>query len=196
MGIMDKMMDRMIVNMSVAEKEDMMLQMMPIMMEGVDINTMMPLMLKNVGSIITLAGIYTLLHKTLNDEELKQEFSEIVASLKEKMPELVEMMQDMMPMMMSMMTEIGLMDGMMNVMEKMMPVMMPMMREMMPTMMNERMPKVMAQHKNVNELMPDMMIDIMPNCLEMIVPEIEQEKRAAFLSRLTEKMERVGRVDT
>lgn len=196
MGIMDKMMDRMIVNMSVAEKEDMMLQMMPIMMARVDINTMIPIMLKDVGSIITLTGIYTLLHKALNDEELKQEFSEIVDSLKEKMPELVEMMQDMMPMMMSMMTETGLMDGMMNVMEKMMPVMMPMMREMMPTMMNERMPKVMAQHKNVNELMPDMMIDIMPNCLEMIAPEIEQAKRAAFLSRLTEKMERVGRVDT
>lgn len=189
MGLMDRMMDRMIINMSVAEKEDMMMRMMPTMMAGVDINTMMPIMLKEVGSIITLTGIYTLLHKGLNDEELKQEFSEIVASLKEKMPELIAMMQDMMPIMMSLMTETGIMDGMMNVMENVMPVMMPMMREMMPTMMNERMPKVMAQHKNVNELMPDMMIDIMPECIEMIAPEIEQEKRAAFLSRLAEKME-------
>jgi hypothetical protein len=195
MGLMDRMMDRMIINMSVAEKEDMMMRMMPIMMAGIDINTMMPIMLKEVGSIITLTGIYTLLWEALNDEELKQEFSEIVASLKEKVPELVAAMQDMMPTMMSLMTETGILDGMMNVMENMMPVMMPMMREMMPTMMNKRMPKVMAQHKNVNELMPAMMIDIMPECLEMIAPEIEQEKRTAFLSRLAEKMERAGSVD-
>jgi hypothetical protein len=192
MGLMDRMMDRMIINMSVAEKEDLMMQMMPIMMAGVDITTLMPVMLKEVGTVITLTGIYTLLHKALNDEELKQEFGEIVDSLKEKMPELAEMMQDMMPVMMSMMTETGMMDGMMNVMGNLMPVMMPMMREMMPVMMNERMPKIMAQHKNVNELIPDMMIDIMPDCLEMIAPEIEQDKRAAFLSRLAEKMERIG----
>lgn len=196
MGIMDKMMDRMIINMSVAEKEDLMMQMMPIMMAGVEINTVLPIMLKEVGGNITLTGIYTLLNKALNDEELKQEFSEIVASLKEKLPELAEMMQSMMPMMMSLMTETGLMDGMMNVMEKVMPAMMPMMREMMPTMMNERMPKLMAQHENINELMPDMMIDIMPDCIEMIVPEIEQEKRIAFLSRLAEKMERAGSIAT
>ncbi len=196
MGLMDRMMDRMIINMSIAEKEDLMMQMMPIMMAGVEINTMMPIMLKEAGSIITLTGIYTLLQKALNDEELKQEFSEIVASLKEKMPGLIAMMQDMMPIMMSLMTETGIMDGMMKAMENVMPVMMPMMREMMPIMMNERMPKVMAQHKNVNELMPDMMIDIMPECIEMIAPEIEQEKRAAFLSRLAEKMELAGSIDT
>jgi hypothetical protein len=165
MGLMDRMMDRMIINMSVSEKEDLIMQMMPMMMAGVDINTLMPIMLKEVGSIITLTGIYTLLHKALNDEELKQEFSDIVAALKEKMPELIAMMKDMMPIMMSLMTETGIMDGMMNLMSKFMPVMMPIMREMMPTMMNERMPKLMAQHKNVNELMPDMMIDIMPECI-------------------------------
>ena len=196
MGLMDRMMDRMIINMSIAEKEDLMMQMMPIMMAGVEINTMMPIMLKEAGSVITLTGIYTLLQKALNDEELKHEFSEIVASLKEKMPELIAMMQDMMPIMMSLMTETGIMDSMMNAMEKVMPVMMPMMRQMMPTMMNERIPKVMAQHKNVNELMPDMMIDIMPDCLEIIAPEIEQEKREAFLSRLAEKMELAGSIDT
>lgn len=196
MGIMDKMMDRMIVNMSVAEKEDMMMQMMPLMMAGVDINTLMPIMLKDVGRIITLSGIYTLLHQALNDEELKQAFSEIVASLKEKLPELATMMRDMMPMMMAMMTETGMMEGMTNLMANMMPLMMPVMREMMPTMMNERMPQIMARHKNVNELLPDMMVEIMPDCLEMITPEIEQEKRAAFLSRLAEKMERAASINT
>ncbi len=195
MGLMDRMMDRMIVNMSVAEKENLMMHMMPAMMEKVDIKTLTPIMLKEVGSVITLTGIYNILHKALNDGELKGEFGEIVDSLREKVPELIEMMQDMMPMMMSVMTETGIMDGLMGLMEKVMPVMMPMMREMMPIMMNERMPKLMAQHKNVNELMPDMMIDIMPECIEMITPEIEQGKRAAFLSRLAEKMEQAERVE-
>ena len=57
MGIMDKMMDRMIINMSVAEKEDMMMQMMPIMMAGIDINTMMPIMLKDDVAGVPVAGI-------------------------------------------------------------------------------------------------------------------------------------------
>ena len=68
MGLMDRMMDRMIINMSVAEKEDMMMRMMPIMMEGIDINKMMPDMMKEVGSIITLTGIYTFLQKALTDD--------------------------------------------------------------------------------------------------------------------------------
>lgn len=191
MGLMDRMMDRMIINLSVTEKENLMMQMMPAMMEGVEIRSLLPIMLKEVGSAITLGGIYNLLQTALNDDELKQEFGEVVDALKEKLPDLAEMMKDMMPTMMSMMIETGIMDGMMNLMANLMPVMMPMMREMMPTMMNERMPKLMAQHKNVNELMPDMMIDIMPECLEMITPEIEREKRAAFLSRMAEKMELV-----
>lgn len=195
MGLMDRMMDRMIVNMSVVEKENLMMEMMPAMMEGVDIKTVTPLMLHEIGSVTTLSGIYNFLNTALNDEELKSEFGEIVDSLKEKVPELTEMMQDTMPTMMSVMTETGIMDGLMGLMEKVMPVMMPMMREMMPIMMNERMPALMAQHKNVNELMPDMMIDIMPECIEMITPEIEQEKRTAFLSRLAEKMEQAQRVE-
>ncbi len=191
MGLMDRMMDRMIINLSVTEKENLMMQLMPVMMERVELRSMLPIMLKEVGSDITLGGIYNLLQTALSDDELKQEFGEVVDALKEKLPDFTEMMKDMMPTMMSMMIETGIMDGMMNLMANLMPVMMPMMREMMPTMMNERMPKLMAQHKNVNELMPDMMIDIMPECLEMITPEIEREKRAAFLSRMAEKMELV-----
>ena len=191
MGLMDRMMDRMIINLSVTEKEDLMIQLMPVMTEDVEISKMIPIMLKEVGSAITLGGIYNLLHTALNDDELKQELGEVVDALKEKLPNLIEMTKDMMPTMMSVTAESGIMDGMMNLMERLMPLMMPMMREMMPIMMNERMPKLMAQHENVNELMPDMMIDIMPECLEMITPEIEQEKRAAFLSRMAEKMELV-----
>jgi hypothetical protein len=191
MGFMDRMMDRMIINLSVTAKEDLMMQMMPAMMEGVEVSSVMPIMLKEVGSAITLSGIYNLLQTALNDDELKQEFGEVVDALKEKLPDLRELVVDEMPTMMSVMAESGIMDGILGLMERLMPLMMPMMREMMPTMMNERMPKLMAQHENVNELMPAMMIDIMPECLEMITPEIEREQRAAFLSRMAEKMELV-----
>jgi hypothetical protein len=188
---MDRMMDRMIINLSVTEKEELMMQLMPIMMEGVEIRSVFPIMLKELGSDITLGGIYNLLETALSDDELKQEFGEVVETLKEKLPDLSELMVDVMPTMMSVMADSGIMDGMLGLMERLMPLMMPMMREMMPTMMNERMPKLMAQHENVNELMPAMMIDIMPECLEMITPEIEREQRAAFLSRMAEKMELV-----
>ena len=47
MGLMDRMMDRMIRNMSVQEKEEMMLKMMPLMMKDVDMLNMMPGMMSS-----------------------------------------------------------------------------------------------------------------------------------------------------
>lgn len=195
MGLMDKMMDRMIVNLSVAEKEDLMLQMMPLMMERIDPLTVTPAVLKEVGSSITLTGIYRVLRQALNDEDIRKELGELVEALTAKLPELAHTMRSMTPAMMSLMKSSGFMDGMMNLMAKFMPVMMPMMREMMPVMMNERMPALMAQDRNVCELMPEMMVDIMPGCIEMIAPEIEPDARTAFFSELAEKIERVETVE-
>lgn len=192
MGLMDRMMDRMIVNLSVAQKEELMLQMMPAMMEGIEINRLVPGMLNEVGSAVNLSGTFNLLQTALNDEELRHEFGELAQAVKEKLPALTEAMRDVMPLMTSVMADTGLMDGVMGLMENVMPLMMPMMREMMPIMMNERMPELMAQHDNVNELMPAMMVDILPQCVEMITPQIEQEERTIFLSRLAEKIELVA----
>lgn len=192
MGIMDKMMDRMIINMSVEEKEEMMLKMMPTMMEDIDINKMMPDTMTAMGRLITITGIVVFISKASNDDELKEELGELLNNLREKMPELQEMMRDMMPIMMSLMSVTGLMDGMMNMMGKMMPVMMPMMREMMPIMMKEKMPELMAKHENVREMCPEMMMDVIPDCIDTMLPIVAQEKRAAFLSRLAEKMGRVA----
>ncbi len=192
MGLMDRMMDRMIKNMSVEEKEEMMLKIMPTMMEGIDINKMTPDMMKTMGRLITITGIVLFISKASNDDELKQELGELLNNLREKMPELAEMMQDMMPIMMSLMSEIGIMDGMMNMMSNMMPVMMPMMREMMPIMMKDRMPEIMAEHENVRQMVPDMMIEIMPDCIDTMLPTVAQEGRTAFLSQLAEKMGRAA----
>jgi hypothetical protein len=46
MGIMDRMMHRMIISMSVQEKEEMMLKIMPLMMKDVGMVKMMPGMMK------------------------------------------------------------------------------------------------------------------------------------------------------
>ncbi len=52
MGLMDRMMDRMIRNMSVQEKEKMMLKMMPLMMKDVDMLKMMPGMMSSMGRFL------------------------------------------------------------------------------------------------------------------------------------------------
>lgn len=189
MGLMDRMMDRMIVNLSVSQKEELMLQMMPAMMEGVEISSLIPGMLKEVGSAVTLTGIYNLLQTSLKDDELRQELAALIEGLTARIPGLTASMKDMMPLATSVMADTGILDGMLRLMERAMPLMMPMMRELMPVMMNERMPRLMAQHQNVNELMPAMMVDIMPECIEMISPQIEKGEREAFFSRLTEKIE-------
>jgi hypothetical protein len=195
MGLMDRMMERMIKNMSVEEKEEMMLEMMPTTKEDVDINRMMPEMMTTMGDMITLTGIGVLISKALADDELKEELGELLNDLREKMPELAEMMQDMMPVMASLMSDVGLMDAMMHSMGNIMPMMMPMMREMMPTMMMDRMPEVMAEHETVRRIMPEMMIEIMPHCVETMVPTLPPEERSAFLLQLAEKMGRAAGED-
>lgn len=187
MGLMDQMMDRMITNMSVEEKEEIMLKMMPAMMERVDINKTVPGTMTAVGRLITVTGSVDFIHKALNDDELKEELSELLNDLKEKAPQ----MAGMMPAVMSLMSETGLLEGMTNKMGKMMPVMMPMMREMMPTMMKETMPGVMAKHDDVRKSMSEMMMnDIIPHCIDTMLPTFAPEKSSEFLPQLAE---RVGR---
>ncbi len=50
------------------------------------------------------------------------------------------------------------------------------------------MPEVMAEHENVRQMMPEMMIEIMPDCIDTMLPTVAREDRTAFLSRLAERM--------
>ncbi len=189
MGLMDRMMDRMITNMSVEEKEEIMLKMMPAMMERVDINKTMPGTMAAMGRLITVTGSVVFVGKVRNDGELKKELGELLTNLREKTPELARMM----PMMMSFMSEIGLMNTMMNKMARMMPVMMPMMREMMPTMMKKTMPGVMAENDDVRESMSEMMMqDIIPHCIDTMLPTFAPEKSSEFLPQLAERIGRAA----
>lgn len=192
MGLMDKMMDRMIKSMSSEQKEGMMLNMMPAMMQGIDINELVPDMAARMGRLITPTGAVVLAGKALGDDELRTEVGELLDDLKEHASDLSGAMRDVMPVMMSFMSATGLMDGMMNTMGKLMPTMMPMMRAMVPAMMREKMPAVMAKNDNVREMMPDMMMEVIPECIGTMLPTVADEKRSAFLARLAEQMGRTA----
>ncbi len=187
MGLMDRMMDRMIANMSIKEKEEMMLKMMPIMMSRIDVNKTVPGVMTAMGRLVTVTGTVIFINRVLNDEELKNEVGELVADLKEKLPEMTRITSAMI----SFMTETGLMDGMTNKMGKVMPVMMPVMREVMPTMMKETMPRVMAESDDVRKSMSEMMMNVViPHCIDTMLPTFAPEKSSEFLPELAE---RVGR---
>ena len=93
-NMMNSMMNAMIRNMSVKEREEMMLQMMPEMMKKADINTLMGNMTREMSKIITLYGVYSLLANIVKDDELKDELGKIQTGMKEKMPEMMPMMME------------------------------------------------------------------------------------------------------
>jgi uncharacterized protein (DUF302 family) len=69
MGFIDSMMDRMIRMLSRETREKMMLNMMPLMMEGIDMNKLMPRMMTNMLRDITVDDIIAYLKETLKDRE-------------------------------------------------------------------------------------------------------------------------------
>ena len=194
MSLMDKMMERMIKNMTVEEKEQAMLKMMPMMMEGMDIKRLVPGMLSAAGSLISLTSIFQFITTALTDQALKEKLDGVLKTkpgdIKNHLPLFAEKMQSMC-MRMTAMPDI--MSGMMDFMIKnVMPVMMPVMRKMMPIMMKEKMPEMMQKHDIMKEMMPSMMMEIMPDCVETMVPMIEQEKQAEFVSRMSVAMGKAG----
>ncbi len=69
MSFMDSMMDAMIKMLSQEKREKMMLNMMPLMMEGIDMNELMPRMMANMLQDITADDIINYLKETLKDKE-------------------------------------------------------------------------------------------------------------------------------
>jgi hypothetical protein len=176
---MNRMMDRMILNMSVQDREQMLLKMMPQMMKDVDMLKMMPGMMSGMGRLLNVTGVVTFIRQVLKDEEIKGQLEKLTERVPQLSRKMQSMMADMRPAM------ITLMSGMMDFMgDKVMPVMMPMMSEMMPVMMKEKMPDVMARHETVKELVPRMMMEVLPHCVQTFSPAMESEERDAFINRL------------
>ena len=185
MGLMDRMMDGMIRNMSIQEKEEMMLKIMPVMMKDVDMLKMMPGMMSSMGGLLNLTCIVTFIRQVLKDDELKGQLEKLMDRLPQLSRKMQSMMADMRPAL------ITLMSGMMDFMAgKVMPVMMPMMSEMMPVMMKENMPEVMLRNETVKEFMPKMMMEVIPHCVQTFSPMMESEDQNVFLARLTDSIDR------
>ncbi len=69
MSFMDSMMDAVIKMLSQEKREEMMINMMPLMMEGIDMNELMPRMMANMLKDITADDIINYLKETLKDKE-------------------------------------------------------------------------------------------------------------------------------
>ena len=168
---MGNMMDSMINNMSPEEKEKMMLQMMPEMMKKADINILTANILEEMGKIISLYGVYSLIATIVKDPLLKEKFGDMLKSMKNKMPEMMLMM---MPMMKELMTKI---------MSGMIPMMSGMVKEM--TEMCECVMADMEDNFEMKKTMGEMMFAMCPEMAGKIIPE---EKRV----RICQKNEKIG----
>lgn len=69
MSIMDTMMDTMINALPQEKREEMMINMMPLMMDGIDMNELMPRMMSSMIKDLTADDIITYLKDTLKDKE-------------------------------------------------------------------------------------------------------------------------------
>jgi hypothetical protein len=161
------MMNAMIRGMTTEEREKMMLQMMPEMMKKADINILMANMLEEMGKIITLYGVYSLIATNVKDPLLKEKFGDMLKSMKEKMP---EMMQMMMPIMKELMPKI---------MSGMMPMMSGMVKEM--TEMCECVMADMEDNPEMKKMMGEMMFAMCPEMAGIVIPE---EKRPEFVKKM------------
>ena len=80
MSFVDSMMDAMIKMLSQEKREEMMINMMPLMMEGIDMNKLMPRMMTNMLQDITADDIINYLKETLKD---KEKLNELGAKIQE-----------------------------------------------------------------------------------------------------------------
>ena len=73
MSIIDMTMDTMINALPQEKREAMMINMMPLMMEGIDMNELMPQMMSNMLKDITTDDIVNFLNDILKDKEILSE---------------------------------------------------------------------------------------------------------------------------
>ncbi len=87
MSIVDTMMDTMINALPQKKRKEMMINMMPLMMEGIDMNELMPRMMSNMLKDVTADDIINYLKDTLKDKEKLNELGTKIqeASLMGKM---------------------------------------------------------------------------------------------------------------
>ena len=170
--MMNSMMNAMVRGMSVQEREEMMLKMMPDMMKKADINSLMANMLEALSKMITLYGVYSLIKNIVNDDTLKEEFKNFHEGMIEKMPEMA-------PMMIPIMKE---------VMPKVMPNILPTMSGMALEMIGKGeclLADIADQNPEIKESMGKMMFAAAPIMAAKVIP---QEKENQFVKNIEESI--------
>ena len=178
MSLMDRMMDSIVGGMSIEKKQKMMLQMMPMMMEDVNMAETMVKMVPVMADQISLLDVFTVLKKLFpriltgvsSMAELLNRWDEIFAKLVRKMPELMEMM---MP----------------KFMAKVLPSMMTEQNMQRMEDCTKRIAPKMMKNADIREIMSEMMSRMMPHWLENLLPHLTEEKRAAFVASLKSLLE-------
>ena len=185
MSLMDRTMNSIIGGMSIEKKQEMMLKMMPMMMEEVNMAETMVRMVPLMADQVSLLDVFNVLKKLLPSilkgvnsmAELMNRWDEIFPKLVRKIPEL---MQKMMPVMELMMP---------RAMARVMPVMLTDQNmERMEDCVERMLPKMM-EDENLREIMPEMMVRIIPHCLENMLPHLSEEKRAVLVATLESILE-------
>ena len=182
MGISNKMMAAVLGRMSLEKKQEMMLNMMPMMMQDVNMTETMVKMVPMMLDQISLLDLFNILKK-LFPHILKGVNS--LAEFMAKWDELVPQMIDKLP---------ALMEKMMPIMEVVMPMMMA---KILPVMMTEEhmqlmeeMPKRMATKmmafEKLQKVMPEMMARVIPHCLKEMLPYMEESRKEIFIVSMTE----------
>ncbi len=182
MGISDKMMAAVLGRMSLEKKQEMMLNMMPMMMQDVNMAETMVKMVPMMLDQISLLDLFNVLKK-LFPHILKgvNSLAEFMAKWDELVPQMIVKFP-------------ALMEKMMPIMEVVMPMMMA---KILPVMMTEEhmqpleeMPKRMATKMMANEklqkVMPEMMARVFPHCLKEMLPYMEESRKETFIVTMTE----------
>jgi hypothetical protein len=164
--MMQRMMNAMIRSMSVQQREQIMLRMMPEMMKGADKLILMKNMMTMMGKQISLWSLISFLSKASADEELSVTVKGKADQLKERMP---GMMKEMMPVMKPLMK-----NAMPTMMKNMMIIMGPMMENMKTN--NEcMMADIVDEHPEIKSHMGEMMGHMCPQMAEKVIPADQRE---------------------
>lgn len=176
-------MKSMIKNMSIEEREAMMLKMMPEMMKQADLKILFPNMLTTVGKSISLFGVYDCIIRILNNKKISTAVSDKVKELFSSMPTI---MSNMMPL-------VG--DMMKGFMPKMMPFMMPMMSEMMTSRKGEMTVMMESCKPEMKKQMAGCMQKMMPHCVDQIFPAIPSNEKFEFALSMIQTFTEKGSED-
>jgi len=87
MGLMDKMMDIMIKGISQKKREQMMINMMPMMMEGIDIYELMPKMMTDMLKDVTVDDVIAFIKRGIEEQDQLKELADkiVQANLMQQM---------------------------------------------------------------------------------------------------------------